>query len=199
MISIVVPHLSTSRYIDNFRDSLDRNTETRAYELVEVIDETDVYYAYNRGVYQAKYDAVVLMNDDMVVPPNWDRNFLSLIAPGRVVTAHVAEPNPGAVTRGVNVFQNVKLDCGSDIDSFDRVKYESFAEKYSADRPSFSPGFGWYMPVGFHKTTFVSYPNIKKFPYPNDILLLDDILPSLGYRFVQVNDLFYHFQSKSWK
>jgi hypothetical protein len=200
MISVVVPHLSSSKYIDYFKKKLEENTETRAYELVEIVDETDVYYAYNKGVYQSKYESVVLMNDDMVVSPNWDRHFLSMIKPGRVVTGHVIEPNPGTFYRRNGVgFSNTKYDCGSSVQSFNYDKFAKFAEDFSKKHPPFTPGFGWYMPVGFHKSTYVSYPNIKKFPYPNDCHLLDEILPMMNYDFVQVNSTFYHFQSKSWK
>lgn len=198
MISIIVPYLSSSRYIDYFKLKLKENT-SHEYELIEIVNETDVYYAYNRGVYQAKYDSVILMNDDMVPAPRWDMFFAPMIAPGVVVTGHVVEPDPGSVTRGKGFFSNVKYDCGRSIDDFDYDKFVEFAERYSKNQPDMSSGFGWYMPVGFHKSTFVSYPNLKKFPYPNDILLLDDVLPSLGYRFGRANSLFYHFQSKSWK
>ena len=60
MYSIVIPYLSNSKYIEQCKHYLQLNS-TLPYELVEIVDETDVYYAFNSGVYKAKYDKVVLL------------------------------------------------------------------------------------------------------------------------------------------
>ena len=65
MYSIVIPYLSKSKYIEQCKHYIKQNSALD-YELVEIVDESDVYYAYNHGVYKAKYDKVILLNDDMI-------------------------------------------------------------------------------------------------------------------------------------
>ena len=72
MYSIVVPYLRSSKEIERFFYYLKLNS-LYPHEIIEIIDETDVYYAFNRGVYQAKYDTVVLISSDMIVAKHWDK------------------------------------------------------------------------------------------------------------------------------
>lgn len=169
------------------------------YELVEIVDETDVYYAFNKGVYQAKHDKVVLLSDDMIVSKNWDVNFVNNITRDTCVTGYVIEPGPGTVYRPITnePVQNIHYDCGTSIDNFDYDKFQSYAD--SRNDPQVIHGAkGWYQPFGVFKKSFVSYPNIQTFPdSPNDIILIDIALPNLGYKFVKVNSYIYHYQCKS--
>ena len=56
-------------------------------------------------------------------------------------------------------------------------------------------GMGWYMPVAFHKSTYVDYPNDIKYPHPNDITLMSKMLPEMGYVYKQVGSYAYHLQN----
>jgi len=200
MYSIVIPYLSTSKYIEQCKHYLKQNSALE-YELVEIVDETDVYYAFNKGVYQAKYDKVVLLNDDMIVSKNWDINFVKAIERDVYVTGHVVEHSPGVVYRLITnePVKNIKHDCGTSIETFDYNKFQHFADTHRVPEILHNSK-GWYMPFGVFKQSFVSYPNIRKFPESaNDIILLDLVLPNLGYKFAQVKSFFYHFQGQSLK
>ena len=171
------------------------------YEIVDIVDETDVYYAFNSGVYKAKYDKVVLFSDDMYVSKNWDENFLKYITEDTVVTCNVVEPDPGGgVYRPFTDehVRNIEYDCGDTLSKFDYNKFQSFVD--AQQEPEVIHGAkGWYMPIGFHKKTYVGYPNVGKFPLvANDITLIDVILPNVGYKFAKVNSFVYHFQRKSY-
>ena len=197
MYSIVIPYLSTSKYIDQCKHYLQLNS-TLPYELVEIVDETDVYYAFNSGVYRARYDKVILLNDDMVVSKGWDVPYVKHSSNDTVVTGYVIEPNPGTNHRpNGKTIQNIKYDCGQTLNEFDYNKFQSYVNNNS--RPEYIQNdVGWYMPICFNKKSFVSYPNRIKFPIEaNDVLLIDYVLPNLGYRFVRVNSFVYHFQSRS--
>ena len=199
MYSIIIPYLKTSKYIERCKHYLEVN-KSLPYELVEIVDETDVYYAFNYGVYKAKYDKVILLNDDMIVSKGWDYPLLKHNNMETVTTGYVIEPNPGTNYRpNGEAISNIKLDCGQSIDSFDYNKFQQFVDS-SQEPDVVQNSKGWYMPICFDKKSFVSYPNRVKFPYEqNDVLLIDYVLPNLGYKFAKVKSFVYHFQSKSLK
>ena len=197
MYSIVIPYLSNSKYIEQFKHYLQLNS-TLPYELVEIVDETDVYYAFNSGVYKAKYNKVVLLNDDMVVSKGWDIPYVKYSSNDTVVTGYLIEPNPGINHRPNNTtISNIKYNCGENLREFDYQKFQTYVNNNK--QPEYiQDAVGWYMPICFNKKSFVSYPNRIKFPIEaNDVLLIDYILPNLGYKFIQVNSFVYHFQSRS--
>jgi hypothetical protein len=165
--------------------------------LVEIVDERDVYYAYNMGVYKASYDTVVLLNDDMFVSHGWDVNFVKYTNVNTVTTGYVVEPAPGVNYRPNNkVISNIRYDCGTKLSEFDYNKFDNFVKSQNVPEVMFNE-VGWYMPIGFHKKSFVSYPNIEKYPHPNDVMLIDYALPNLGYKFAKVKSFVYHFQNRS--
>lgn len=166
------------------------------YELVEIVNETDVYYAYNLGVYKAKYDKVILLNDDMFVSRGWDAPMVRFISEDVFTTGYVVEPNPGTMSRpDGTVISNIQYDCGQTLHDFDYEKFQTFVETQTKSA-ILADTKGWYMPLGVHKRSFISYPNRVKWE-ANDVMLLDYILPNCGYKFAQVNSFVYHFQQRA--
>jgi hypothetical protein len=196
MYSVVIPYLSSSKYIDICKYYLQKNSLLK-YELIEIVDETDVYYAYNHGVYQSKYDTVILINDDMIVSHGWDVLFYKYTTLDMVTTGYVVEPNPGVNYRPNNkIISNIKFNCGQTLTEFDYNKFDSYVKNTNVPEVLFNET-GWYMPIGFNKKSFVSYPNREKYPLPNDSLLIDYVLPNLGYKFAKIRSFVYHFQNRS--
>lgn len=190
MISIVLPYLSTSPCVDICKKFLSQNTVSE-YELIEIVDETDVYFAYNEGVRRAKFETVALINDDMFVAPGWDLPFIKFCKPKTVVTGYLVECGRISVNH-----VNYDYDCGHTPTSFDYPKFASFVEDKLKEVPEVvEDRQGWFMPVAFYKPTFIQYPNQPKYPHPNDIELFHKILPTLGFKFVQVNSFAYHLQN----
>jgi len=193
MYSIVIPHLSNSEYIDTCIHYIKKNSKYDP-EIIQIIDETDVYYAFNKGVYQAKNDIVVLMNDDMVVSEHWDEFIPLFLAEDTFLTLHVVESNPGKM----NGPECIKYDCGDNLHTFDYQKFENFAKNQKQNTPLIQFNtIGWYMPFVVNRKSFVSYPNIDKFPlYANDVTLFHSVLPNLGYKVALLNSFVYHFSRK---
>lgn len=194
MYSIVIPHLSTSKYIDTCIEYIKKNSKYNP-EIIQIVDETDVYYAFNKGVYQANNDIVVLMNDDMVVSKDWDEHFPMFLSEDTFLTLNVVEPKPGIM----NGPQCIALDCGSSLENFEYDKFEAYVTEAKKNNPDIRlDTMGWYMPFVVHRKSFVSYPNIGKFPFTaNDVTLFHLILPNLGYKVALLNSFVYHFQRKS--
>jgi hypothetical protein len=195
MYSIVIPYLSKNDNFDKCVSYIEKNS-LYPFEIVPIRDETDVYYAYNSGVYRAKYDRVVLMNDDMIVSKNWDELLVPFCTEERVLTFNVVEKSPGFIEGKPSCLQ---MDCGDNFENFDEDKFDKFISYHKQFQPSPTHGKGWYMPIVFHKKSFISYPNINKFPYPNDILLIDHILPNNGYTFIKMPRYVYHFAMRATK
>lgn len=194
MYSIVIPHLSSSKYIDTCLEYIKKNSKYNP-EIIQIIDETDVYYAYNKGVYQANNDIVVLLNDDMIVSKNWDEFFPMFLSEETFLTFEVVESNPGTD----HFPACLKLDCGDRLESFDYNKFDEFVQlnKNVAPLITFNTT-GWFMPLVVHRKSFISYPNVRKFPWAeNDFILFKDIFPIVGISLAKMNNFVYHFQRKS--
>ena len=192
--SIVLPYLSNSECIDLCKKMLHDNSKY-SYELIEIIDCNDVYYAYNEGVKRANTNIVILINDDMFVSKNWDEYYIKYTNNKNVCTGYLVEPGVIGVSH-----KNIKKDFGKTPEKFNRIEFENWAMKQKIKTKEYIENQkGWYMPISFNKDTFIEYPNESKFPTPNDIILIDEILPSKGYNFLKINSYVYHLQNFSNK
>ena len=189
-ISIILPYLSNSQCINICKKYIHQNTINN-YEIIEIVDNYDVYAAYNEGVLQAKYDIVFLINDDMFVSPGWDSLYIKYTKPRSVVTGMLIESGRIPVN-----FRNIEFDCGKTPTEFDYNKFLSYIKDNPLDEVKLN-SMGWYMPVSFHKSTYVDYPNVIKYPHPNDVTLLSEMLPAVGFDFKQVGVYTYHIQNFS--
>jgi hypothetical protein len=189
MYSIVIPYLSNSTTIEKCLSYLEKNSKYD-HEIVHIKDESDVYFAFNKGVYHSKNETVVLMNDDMIVSKNWDELVVKESKPDVILTMNVVEANPGKMANGPEC---IPCDCG-DVDSFDYNKFENFIKIHSSNIPDVIENcLGWYMPTVVNQKTFVSYPNIQKFPLPNDITAFHHIYPFVGFKYKMIKSYVYHF------
>lgn len=191
--SIVIPHLSSSDCINLCIESIKKNS-VYENEIITIVDETDVYYAFNKGVFQAKNETVVLLNDDMIVSKDWDKYIPLYSKQDTILTGHVVEPNPGKLLLGPEC---IRFDCGTNAKNFDSEKFQKFVNQQSVPEIAYGKK-GWYQPLVVNQKSFVSYPNILKFPeYANDITLIDEILPKLNYKFAQIDMFVYHLQRQA--
>lgn len=186
--SIVIPHLSNSKCIDTCLKYIKQNS-IYEHEIITIVNEYDVYYAFNKGVYTSSCDTVVLLNDDMIVAKNWDRYILIYSNQSTVLTGYVVEPIPN--------LNCINYDCGDSPTNFNYDMFQQYVDSqqimdFAIDKK------GWYMPLVINKRAFVSYPNINKFPsHANDILLIDHIMPFVGFKFAQIDMWVYHFSRQA--
>jgi hypothetical protein len=187
MYSIVVPYLSSNKEIKRFFYYLKINSLYN-HEIIEIVDETDVYYAFNKGIFQAKYDTVVLISSDMIVSKHWDK-FIPIYSNQKtILTGYVVEQSPGSMLEGPSC---IEYDCG-DYENFDYEKFQNYVDKQQTS-DVIPRNLGWYQPLVVNKKSFVTYPNIQKFPYAaNDSTLILDIMPKLGFEFSKINMWVYH-------
>lgn len=190
--SVFIPFLSKSKTIQRCLNALHENS-VHEHEIVLTVGETDVYYAFNEGVYKCKNDTVVMLNDDMIVSKGWDRLIPEYAAPNRILTTYVVERNPGKLLIGPSC---IKHDCGTE-DNFNNEEFERFAQEHGKNNPDYIKDMsGWYMPLIINKKTFLTFPNVFKFPISaNDILLFEMLSknPEYGYEFGVIKSYTYHF------
>lgn len=187
MYSVVIPHLSNSSEIELCLKYLKQNSYY-SHEIIQIIDERDVYYAFNSGVYKAKYDTVVLLSSDMLVSKHWDKYIPIYSNEKTILTGYVVERNPGKMSQGPEC---IKYDCG-ELNNFDYDKFQTYVDEQRCEDAIFND-LGWYQPLVINKRSWMGYPNIHKFPHAaNDCTLILDILPKLGYKFIKINMWVYH-------
>lgn len=191
-LSIVISYPSWSKCIETFKKYLYQNT-TNSFELVEMVDYNDVYRAFNEGVKKAKHENVICICDDMFVSQGWDEMYLENADGETILTGHLIESGIIPVHP-----KNLLWSCGDTPQNFDYEKFENYVNVIKNDYPNkIDNKKGWYMPILFYKSKFIEYPNEIKFPHPNDITLIDEILPNKGFKFAQVKSFVYHLQVAS--
>lgn len=169
---------------------------TELGQAVEMIPASgmDVYEMYNFGVRLAKNEHVLLVNDDMIVSPGFDRRAVERMGRNTVVTFTVVEPGYVDVNH-----KNVHLNFGFDVDDFDYEGFVKWNLKNLDNGAVEQAGLGWYMPVIFHKDMLAYvgyYPTDQPFPAPNDITLFDRVAKE-SPTYCKMAEAVYHFQRLS--
>jgi glycosyltransferase involved in cell wall biosynthesis len=76
----------------------------------------------NLGVYNAKHDKVLIVNDDNVFPYEWDKELLKDYIPNSVISPNQIEPTP-------SMFKQFHIrDCGRDPKTFSLENYWKYEE-----------------------------------------------------------------------
>jgi hypothetical protein len=154
----------------------------------------DVYGMFNYGASLCKTEFMLLVNDDMYFPANWDQNLV--FHEETVVTFLVVEPGYVPVNE-----KNMQQDFGFSWKEFKQVDFERFVGDYKEKGSVRIDKIGWYMPVIFPKTLFMKagqYPTEPPFPKaPNDIRFFEKLKSLPNVKFMQVLSPVYHFQRLS--
>ena len=122
MISLIIPTTTKNR---NYTNNILNNIK-EIYPNVEVIveenDDVTLGINYNNAVAKATGDKIILLHNDMFIKPGFIETMDKHIAKGRITTYTRVEPPiysdlyPGKVL----------LDCGSDLETFDKKKFLDF-------------------------------------------------------------------------
>jgi len=122
MISLIIPTTTINK---KYTESILKNIKT-IYLDVEIIveenDNIDLATNYNNAVSKATGDKIILLHNDMVIKPGFIEQMDKDISENRITTYTRIEPPiyndlyPGKVI----------LDCGFDLESFDRKKFSDY-------------------------------------------------------------------------
>jgi GT2 family glycosyltransferase len=125
MISLIIP---TTTKNQNYTDNLVSNIrsiypdETQVEIILEQNDNVTLGVNYNNAVARAIGEKIILLHNDMVLKPGFIEQMDKDIAKKRITTYTRIEPPifndtyPGKVI----------LDCGTDLETFDSIKFNEF-------------------------------------------------------------------------
>ncbi len=155
-LSIVIPTLNNSRYLDLCLKALDVNNSldneilihmdgctdntrdiikeykkrTSLNIIVSESEQRGLYSATNSAFRNASADYFILGNDDLVFGPDWDVNFLKACKPNRIMCPWMVEAGLGSYTQNMD-FGNTPETF--DITAFDNYVRESMEEEFVLD------------------------------------------------------------------
>jgi len=89
-------------------------------EILNLNQNVGLCRGTNYGVYSAKSELVLVVNDDNVFPKDWDLHLLKAYRPGCVVTPNQIEPRPSIFS------QFIIKDLGTDPADFDLDSFWDF-------------------------------------------------------------------------
>lgn len=118
-------------------------------EVLDLENNVGLAHATNLGVYNAKHDWVLIVNDDNVFPMKWDQRLISYkksIKNRVVITPNQIEPRP-------SMFKQFVI---KDFGNLDNFNYEEFI-KYELDNLQYySDNSGSTLPIFINKYDFNS-------------------------------------------
>jgi len=180
--------------LDGFADqytSLKDKYKNTTVEFYEFEENQGMQHALNVGVFHAKNEKILIVNDDNVFPVDWDKILLEDFRPDTIITPNQIERTPSIFNFGIGDFGGPS-----------NFRYKEFAEKEPLYRKNQLTNDGEifpffmtkkdYMAVGGFDTMFNS-----PFICDWDFFLK---LELIGKKFIRSRKLnFYHFGSVSTK
>ena len=87
--------------VDGFYDINEDVLEKHAdnIEILNLEENVGLCRGTNLGVYNAKYDKILIVNDDNVFPTSWDSALMSSYVPNSVISPNQIEPSPSMFTQ----------------------------------------------------------------------------------------------------
>jgi len=122
MISLIIPTTSTNKKYTKFSTENIKEIYPDVEIIIEENDNVDLATNYNNAAAKATGDKIILLHNDMVIKPGFIETMDKHIKKGRITTYTRIEPPiyndtyPGKII----------LDCGSDLNSFNKEKFLNF-------------------------------------------------------------------------
>jgi O-antigen biosynthesis protein len=92
----------------------------KSIEILTLDDNVGLCRGTNLGVYNAKYERILIVNDDNVFPQHWDKLLNYDFQPNTVISPNQVEPTPSMFS------QFIIEDLGRDAKTFDLNKFWQF-------------------------------------------------------------------------
>lgn len=179
--------------VDGFYD-INKEILEKWSEHIEVLnleENVGLCRATNLGVYNAKYDKILIVNDDNVFPYNFDISLCDKFQEGWVWAPNQIEPNP-------SIFKQFNIcNLGTDPKTFDLDKFWEYEENLSEDKVEFN---GSTLPIFMSKNDYLRVGGWDE-NYPQGMVSDCDFFLKCrlsGMNMVRTYDChFYHFASVS--
>jgi glycosyltransferase involved in cell wall biosynthesis len=125
------------KVLDKYKDSI---------EILVLEENVGLCRATNLGVYNAKFDKILIVNDDNVFSDVWDQVLLEEYKPGYVLAPNQIEPTP-------SIFKQFHIkDLGKDPKTFDLQAYWDYEDSI---RESKTEESGSTLPIFMNKYDYI--------------------------------------------
>mgnify|MGYP003646317543 FL=1 len=115
-------------------------------DVLDMEENVGLCRGTNLGVYNAKYNAILIVNDDNVFPKNWDIKLELNFQPGWVYAPNQIEPKP-------SMFPQFNIhDLGKNIKDFDLNVFWEYESTVSKDE---TEGNGSTLPIFMDKIDYL--------------------------------------------
>jgi glycosyltransferase involved in cell wall biosynthesis len=135
--------------VDGFYD-LNKSVLNKYGDSIDVVvleENQGLSRATNIGVYNARYDRVLIVNDDNVFPKNWDKKLQHCQDENIVYALNQIEPNP-------SMFPQFHIkDLGKSISEFDLQKFWEYENEISNTNECLG---GSTLPILMNKKRFIA-------------------------------------------
>ena len=123
--------------LDKYKDSI---------EVLVFVENAGLCRATNLGVYNAKFDKILIVNDDNVFPDVWDQVLLEEYKPGCVLAPNQIEPT-------LSIFKQFHIkDLGRDLKTCDLQAYWTYEDSVRESRTDES---GSTLPIFMNKYDYI--------------------------------------------
>jgi len=123
--------------LDRYKDSV---------EILVLEENAGLCRATNLGVFNAKFDKILIVNDDNVFPDVWDQVLLEEYKPGYVLAPNQIEPSP-------SIFRQFHIkDLGKDPKTFNLQTYWDYENSLEQDKVEES---GSTLPIFMNKYDYI--------------------------------------------
>ena len=123
--------------LDRYKDSI---------EILVLEENAGLCRATNLGVFNAKFDKILIVNDDNVFPDVWDQVLLEEYKPGCVLAPNQIEPTP-------SMFKQFHIkDLGKDPKTFDLQAYWTYEDSIREGKAEES---GSTLPIFMNKYDYI--------------------------------------------
>ena len=164
---------------------------SKSIDILNLEENVGLCRGTNLGVYNAKYDPILIVNDDNVFPLKWDTKLMSKFQHGWVFAPNQIEPNP-------SMFPQFHIkNMGLTPEVFDLKAFQEYEASLSVDKTEFN---GSTLPIFMSKDDYLIVNGWDE-NYSHGMVADWDFFlkcSKAGYRMVRTYDThFYHFASMS--
>jgi GT2 family glycosyltransferase len=179
--------------VDGYYD-INKNVLEKYSNHIDILDLTEnvgLCRGTNLGVYNAKYEPILIVNDDNVFPMGWDEKLINKYQPGWVFAPNQIEPNP-------SMFPQFHIkNLGLTSKEFNLKTFQEYEQTLSVDKTEFN---GSTLPIFMSKTDYLTVGGWDE-NYPMGLVSDWDFFlkcNKAGFNMVRTyHTHFYHFASMS--
>jgi GT2 family glycosyltransferase len=131
-------------YYDINKEVLEKHS--KSIDILNLEENVGLCRGTNLGVYNAKYDPILIVNDDNMFPLGWDTKLINKYQPGWVFAPNQIEPHPSMFPQF-----NIK-NLGTTPKEFDLKVFQEYEQTLSIDKTEFN---GSTLPIFMSKQDYL--------------------------------------------